>query len=111
MAKADYAELLKKWRITQADETQVDPSNDCLAFSRFFFCSYYFKRCDETKNPLEQPLCSYVCDIYLLRCPKEEYTKFCGLTSTELTCSLSQKGWRSFLGFIGVLMVLAFVAY
>ena len=111
MAKADYAALLKKWRITQADETQVDPSNDCLAFSRFFFCSYYFKRCDETKNPLEQPMCSYVCDIYLLRCPKEEYTKYCGLTSTELTCSLSQKGWRSFLGFIGLLMALAFFAY
>ena len=50
VAKTDYAKLLAKWRLTQLDETLTDPSNDCLAFSRFFYCSFHFKRCDDTKE-------------------------------------------------------------
>ncbi len=53
VAKTDYANLLAKWRMTQLDETLTDPSNDCLAFSRFFYCSFYFKRCDDTKPQVQ----------------------------------------------------------
>ena len=67
-AKAKYKTLLDKWRETQLDETKTDPSNDCLAFSRFFYCSYYFPVCDSKEKPA-QPLCDYVCSIWLLRCP------------------------------------------
>ncbi len=53
VAKTDYANLLARWRMTQLDETLTDPSNDCLAFSRFFYCSFYFKRCDDTKPQVQ----------------------------------------------------------
>ena len=71
LAKSDYRKLLQKWRMTQVDETLTDPTSDCLAFSRYFFCSYYFPRCDSQAKPA-QPMCDYVCAIYLLRCPFED---------------------------------------
>ena len=95
LAKADYRKLLEKWKITQANESLTDPSSDCLAFSRYFFCSYYFPRCDSLSKPA-QPMCDYVCAIYLLRCPFEDQS-YCNVQSSELTCSLSL--WNSSVKF------------
>ena len=69
-AKADYQATLARWRITKADPTLSDPSNDCLAIARYVYCSYYFPKCIDNENQ-GTPLCKYVCDMWLLRCPEE----------------------------------------
>ena len=67
----------------------TDPTNDCLAIARYVYCSYYFPKCIDNDNQ-GTPLCKYVCDMWLLRCP-EEPQFYCDVMSTEKTCSLSKR--------------------
>ena len=69
-AKADYQSTLARWKETKLDITKANPSNDCLAIARYVYCSYYFPKCIDNENQ-GTPLCKYVCDMWLLRCPEE----------------------------------------
>ncbi|TNV85264.1 hypothetical protein FGO68_gene15235 [Halteria grandinella] len=109
-AKSDYKQLLSKWRETQLNTQLTDPSNDCLAISRDFYCAYYFPKCADDQNQAT-PMCDYLCAIWLLRCPLESQS-YCVVQSSEKTCSLSiQNGWRGYLTLFFMLLLIAFTLY
>lgn len=61
LAKRDYQVLMEKWE--KEGSTSKNPTNDCLAISRDFFCAYYIPKCGDAER-LEEPLCTFYCDLF-----------------------------------------------
>ena len=69
IAKDMYRALLFKWtsRALPTDE----PTNDCLAIARSIYCAHAFPKCVDFERTA-QPLCNFMCALYLERCPNED---------------------------------------
>ena len=68
-AKDMYRALLFKWYDKKAE--MDEPSNNCLAIARAHFCTYNFPKCVSYKQA-KQPLCTFMCDLFKMRCPEED---------------------------------------
>lgn len=66
-----YRTLLSKWKAKPAGSEEEHPMNDCLAIARDVFCAYNMPRCDSPQKS-RQPLCTFMCDLWLERCPMED---------------------------------------
>ena len=85
-AKNMYRELLFKWYNRTTESETEHPNNGCLAIARSVYCAYQFPRCKDYQNQ-KQALCSFVCELYLERCSKEEdlYDLMCGEKNPPLS--------------------------
>ena len=77
-----YRALLFKW-YNRTSETG-NPDNNCLAIARSVYCAYAFPKCVDYLRP-KQPLCDWLCDLYLERCETEveNMELMCEKTSSE----------------------------
>lgn len=83
------------------DLDSADPTLNCLAVARKFYCSYNFPYCTDDED--ERGVCDFLCDIWETRCPKEEYKKYCK-NSESSRCS-----WSKELSMIGILIIMIVV--
>ena len=65
-----YRALLFKW--SNRTNTDLDhPLNSCLAIARSVYCAKAFPKCVDYERQT-QPLCGFMCDLYLERCKFED---------------------------------------
>jgi len=66
----------------------TSPTVDCLAIAQQFYCAHQFPYCDSEQEP-SRGVCSFLCELYKLRCPAEDYDYFCA-TKEDVKCSFSR---------------------
>ena len=107
LAKKWYRALLFKW-YSRKNPDQDEPTNDCLAIARSIYCAKAFPKCVSFEKP-KQPLCTFMCDLYLERCPNENQDLVCSTMSDEaLACSKGMKRYAS-IGIAGLVSILSLV--
>ena len=110
-ARRMYRELLQKWSMRE-DPDNDNPTNDCLGIGRQLFCTHNFRRCRDYLAP-KQPICSFMCELFKIRCPeeKENFALLCSETNDEESCShASYLGIAlSWVASVGALFIITYI--